>query len=114
VADGKFSNIDAATGLDDYVWPAPMPCRLHFGELGADAFNSIPTTAKLPTDCLGVALKQAAVTSCQASARALSVPWRICFYIGTHQATSSRRACIAKVNSVASTAQPLVENIEDP
>ena len=56
--DGKFSNMAAATGLDDLTCAAganALPDSVSVS-YEADAFNSVSTAAKLPTDCLGVEL----------------------------------------------------------
>ena len=114
--DGKFSNIATATSLDDLncaaganVLPDSMAVSYE-----ADAFNSIPTTAKLPTDCLGVKLNEISATP---PSEVSSVPYNYyvannLFYIGTSLSIASP-SLYCKGNGVASVAQPLVENIED-
>ncbi|CAN5379674.1 type IV pilus assembly protein PilW [soil metagenome] len=114
--DGTFSNIATATGLDD------LNCAAGAGALPdsivvsyeADAFNSVSTTAKVPTDCLGVGLEQATATF---PLELPSGPYSYyvannLFYIGTSGSIVSP-SLYCKGNGVASTALPLVENIED-
>ena len=114
--DGKFSNIATATGLDDLNCVSganALPDSISVS-YEADAFNSISTTAKLPTDCLGVALKKAVATF-PLEAPPGPYPYYVAnnlFYIGTSGSVLSP-SLYCKGNGIASTAQPLVENIED-
>lgn len=114
--DGKFSNIATATGLDGLNCVAganALPDSISVS-YEADAFNSISTTAKLPTDCLGVELKQATATF-PLEAPPGPYPYYVAnnlFYIGTSGSIVSP-SLYCQGNGVASTAQPLVENIED-
>lgn len=112
--DGKFSNIATANGLDDLTCVAganALPDSVSVS-YEADAFNSISTPANLPTDCLGMELKQATATF---QLEAPSGPYYVAnnlFYIGTSGSIVSP-SLYCKGNGVSSTAQPLVENIED-
>jgi type IV pilus assembly protein PilW len=112
---GKFNNIATATSLDDLNCAAgsnalPDSIALSYE---ADVFNSVSTAAKLPTDCLGVRLNKISATSHEAVP--VSADYYVAsnlFYIGTSQSIVSP-SLYCKGNGVASTAQPLVENIED-
>ena len=114
--DGTFGNIATATGLDGLSCAAganALPDSIAVS-YEADAFNSVSTAAKLPTDCLGVGLKQATATF---PLEAPPGPYSYyvannLFYIGTSKSIISP-SLYCKGNGVASTAQPLVENIED-
>ena len=114
--DGKFSNIATATGLDDLNCAAganALPDSIAVS-YEADAFNSVSTTARLPTDCLGVGLTQATATF---PLEAPPGPYSYyvannLFYIATSPSIVSP-SLYCKGNGVASKAQPLVENIED-
>ena len=113
--DGKFSNIATATSLDDLNCAAganALPDSVAVS-YEADVFNSIPTAAKVPTDCLGVRLNKISATSIEAFP--VSTDYYVAnnlFYIGTAQSIASP-SLYCKGNGVASTAQALVENIED-
>ena len=113
--DRTFSNIATATRLDDLNCAAganvsPNSIAVSYE---ADTFNTAPTTANLPTDCLGVKLKE------------ITPDWNDpvppepshyvannLFYIGTSPSIASP-SLYCRGNGVASAAQPLVENIED-
>ena len=114
--DGTFSNVATATRIDGLNCPtganaAPDSIAVSYE---ADAFNSIPSAAKLPTDCLGVELAQTAATF------SLEVPpgpyaYYVAsnlFFIGTSKGILTP-SLYCKGNGIASLAQPLVENIED-
>ena len=113
--DGKFSNIAAATSLDDLNCVAGanvLPDSIAVS-YEADAFNSVPTDSKLPTDCLGVRLNKISATSIEALP--VSSDYYVAnnlFYIDTSLSIASP-SLYCKGNGVASAAQPLVENIED-
>ena len=113
--DGKFTNIATATSLDDLNCVAGanvLPDSIAVS-YEADAFNSVPTAAKVPTDCGGVRLNKISATSIEALPVASDyyVASNL-FYIGTSQSIASP-SLYCKGNGVASAAQPLVENIED-
>jgi type IV pilus assembly protein PilW len=134
--DGTFSNITAATSLDDLTCTTdnanPDSIALSYE---ADRFNTVPTTASppLPTDCLGYALNKITAEIPKVPAEASIVPstqreieppnhhssaydtadYYVAdnrFYVATSSATPS---LYCKGNGKETTAQPLVENIED-
>lgn len=116
--DGKFSNIATATSLDDLTCAAGanvLPDSIAVS-YEADVFNSVPTAAKVPTDCLGARLNKISAISHEIPpVPPVSSDYYVAnnlFYIGTSQAIASP-SLYCKGNGVASTAQPLVENIED-
>jgi type IV pilus assembly protein PilW len=135
--DGTFSNITAATSLDALTCTTdnakPDSIALSYE---ADRFNTVPNTASplLPTDCLGYALNKITAKFPKAPAAAsIIVPsnqreieigiahssaedtadYYVAdnrFYIAASSATPSLNC---KGNGKNTTAQPLVENIED-
>lgn len=118
--DGRFSNITAttATNLDALVCPAgtstlPDSIAVNYE---ADRYNTVPTTAGLPTDCLGNALTTITATfPVTTPTSATSGTYTVAdnrFYIGTSTAIVSP-ALYCKGNGGSTSAQPLVENIED-
>ena len=115
--DGKFNNIGTAGGSLDTLDPSTcvsgtstVPDSIAVS-YEADRYNTIPTAANLPTDCLGNALSSANATATFPYISPYTATYAIAdnrFYIGT--ATTS---LYCKGNGGASTAQPLVENVED-
>jgi type IV pilus assembly protein PilW len=81
----------------------------------ADRFNTVPTSGRTPTDCLGNSLpsvSQAVTTSLGAAATVTVYEAENRFFIGTSTYIASP-SLYCKGNSANSTnAQPLVENIE--
>ena len=119
--DGTFSNIKTATDIDH------LTCATGINTLPdsiavsyeADIFNTIPTaptnpaTARLPTDCLGKKLTTNTATLPTVTAASADVTYAVAdnrFYIDS---LSSIPSLYCKGNGLNSTAQPLVENIED-
>ena len=102
----RFSNLETAVNMDG------LKCEADANTISdsiavsyeADAYNTVPTPLKLPTDCLGAALVNAG-----ASADPFYVASNV-FYIG---GSSGRPSLYCKGNGLASVAQSLVENIED-
>lgn len=113
---GRFSNLATAGRLDDLSCAAgtsALPGSIAVS-YEADAFNSVTTATKVPTDCTGAALEQIAATF---SGQTPSGPFAYYvadnrFYIGTAPGVASP-SLYCKGNGIGSTAQALVENIED-
>ena len=122
--DGTFSNIQAATDIDHLtcgsgINTSPDSIAVSYE---ADIFNTIPTaptipaTARFPTDCLGNKLTTITATLPTVVAgvsTATDVTYAVAdnrFYIGSR---SSIPSLYCKGNGLSSTAQPLVENVED-
>ena len=119
---GTFSNITTAANLDALTCVAsnttqPDSIAVNYE---ADKFNTIPTSAGLPTDCLGNALTVLTASNLKtivSGTVTTSVPVTYTmadnrFYIGTSTAIVSP-SLYCKGNGGSSTAQPLVENVED-
>lgn len=120
--DGKFSNITTAANIDSLTCDAgnntlPDSIAINYE---ADKFNTVPSGG-VPTDCLGnklttitttlpIVTSTSSVTSTLANVTYTVADNR--FYIGTSTAIVSP-SLYCKGNGGASTAQPLVENIED-
>lgn len=120
--DGLFDNSTTANRLDDLQCPAgastlPDAIALSYE---ADRFNTVPTVvpSNLPTDCLGVKLKLIIATlPVVGSTGAADAPVSYAvadnrFYID-RLSPGGAPSLYCKGNGDASTAQPLVENIED-
>lgn len=114
--NSAFSNLLSAPSLDDLrCAPAANGSTNSIAvSYEADAFNTVPASGNLPADCVGVALNQIAATF---TGEAPPGPFSYYvadnrFYIGLARATAAP-TLYCKGNGVASTAQPLVENIED-
>ena len=113
--DGTFSNLPTAVGLDDLQCASgtnALPDSIAVS-YEADAFNTVPTTSGLPADCIGVALKPVVVTF---SAESTPGPYTYYvadsrFYIGPSGSVAA--PTLFCKGGIDSTAQPLVENIED-
>jgi type IV pilus assembly protein PilW len=122
--DGAFSNITAAASLDG------LNCATNTAESDsialsyeADEFNTVPTVARTPppTDCLGYPLKRIMATipgipSGQGSGIFTSVPETVFYFVADNRFyidTTSVPSLFCQGNGIGSTAQPLVENIED-
>jgi type IV pilus assembly protein PilW len=114
-----FSNIKTAKRLDDLVCAPGGPGSRTPHSIAvtyeADAFNTVPTASKDPTDCLGYGLTPETATLAVATAAGPAVsqvPYFVAdnrFYIGTSTTVVSPSLyCKGKGG-----AQPLVENIED-
>jgi type IV pilus assembly protein PilW len=116
--DGKFSNITAATN------PQALTCAGTASTLPdsiaityeADRFNSVPTTAGQPTNCVGGGLTtvttSVTVPTTTGTVTA-SVKYHVAdnrYYIGTSTVVTSPSLYCKGSNS---SAQPLVENVED-
>lgn len=117
--DGRFNNINtASTTLDtlDTSACAGMTSTLADSiaiNYEADQYNTIRTSGGLPTDCLGNTL--GAIDATFTSGTATTATYAVAdnrFYIGTSTAIVSP-SLYCQGNGGASTAQPLVENIED-
>lgn len=114
--DGTFGNLTTTTRIDDLncqggTNAGPNSIAVSYE---ADAFNSVASPAKLPTDCLGVELAQATATfplEVPPGPYAYYVASNL-FFIGTSKAVRTP-SLYCKGNGIASIAQPLVENIED-
>lgn len=121
--DGKFNNISTAGGSLDTLDPSTcvsgtstIPDSIAVS-YEADRYNTIPTAANLPTDCLGNELSShtAAVIPFLGWGSPRTATYAIAdnrFYIGTATGIVSP-SLYCKGNGGASTAQPLVENVED-
>ena len=116
--DGKFSNI-TTTGvtLDTLTCggTSTLPDSIAVS-YEADRYNTIPTSTGVATDCLGNSLTTItatfpATTPTTASSGTYAVADNR-FYIGTSTVITSP-SLYCKGNGGTSTAQPLVENIED-
>jgi type IV pilus assembly protein PilW len=120
--DGTFSNITAAADIPTLVCnagggAAPDSIAISYE---ADAFNTIPTTAGVPTDCLGQALTQftpdvnqwngVSVVPLPVTAPGFAVADNR-FYLANSAVTATPSLyCKGSGNAIA---QPLVENVED-
>lgn len=118
--DDRFSNITAttATNLDALTCAAgtstlPDSIAVNYE---ADRYNTIPTAAGLPTDCLGNAISIVTATfPATTPTSATSGTYTVAdnrFFVGTSTAIVSP-TLYCKGNGGTSSAQPLVENIED-
>ena len=122
--DGRFTNTSTASGLNNLTCTAgsnatPDSIAVNYE---ADAFNSVSTTARLPTDCLGVGLNQITATFPAASSPGPHVSFSYYvadnrFYIAT-AASGLSPSLYCQGNGVnsdgsASVAKLMVENIED-
>ena len=123
---GRFGNITSTTATIDTL--DTSTCAAGTSTLPdslaviyeADRFNTIPTTAGAPTDCLGNALTTITANNVPTIVggtvtTATPVTFTVAenrFFIGTSTAIVSP-SLYCKGNGGASTAQPLVENIED-
>ena len=117
--DGKFSNLTTTTiaGLTCASGTTTLPDSIAVS-YEADRYNTVPTAAGLPTDCIGQTLNT--VTATFSSPVGTLGTFTVAdsrFYIGTSTATVSPTPTLyCKGNggtSLPTTAQPLVENIED-
>ena len=122
--DGRFANITSTTATIDTL--DASTCAAGTSTLPdsfsviyeADRFNTIPTAAGAPTDCLGNALPVITAqmpTVVGAATVTTAVTYTVAenrFFIGTSTAIVSP-SLYCKGNGGASTAQPLVENVED-
>lgn len=119
--DGTFGNLTTATDIDHLTCAAganALPDAIAVS-YEADKFNTIPTTlatGSLPTDCLGMKLTTNTATLPTVVAGAntpADVTYAVAdnrFYIDTSAAIPS---LYCKGNGINSTAQALVENLED-
>ena len=114
--DGKFSNITAAATLDTLACgggTTTLPDSIAVN-YEADRYNTLPTAAGLPTDCLGTGLPVITATFPVTSpTSAVSGTYTVAdnrFYIGTSTAIVSP-SLYCRGNGGAG--QPMVENIED-
>ena len=122
--DGRFANITSTTATIDTL--DTSTCAAGTSTLPdsisviyeADRFNTIPTSTGAPTDCLGNALPviTAQMPTVVGTATATTgVTYTVAenrFFVGTSTAIVSP-SLYCKGNGGASTAQPLVENVED-
>lgn len=121
--DGRFDNLMSAKDLDALhcaVDSNTQPDSLAVN-YEADAFNTIaapPASGKSPTDCLGKKLAAITATLTVVSGTGTATATTSYFvadnrfYIGTAAPTSSP-GLFCKGNGESSTAQALVENVED-
>ncbi len=117
--DGKFSNIASAGSIDSLTCAgsSTLPDSLAVN-YEADPFNTAPTTSGGPTDCLGNSLASITAnlpTLVGAATATNAVTYTVAdvrFYVGTTTVITSP-SLYCKGNGGSSTAQPLVENVED-
>ena len=115
--DGKFSNLTTTTLADltcaGGTTTLPDSIAVSYE---ADRYNTVPTAGGLPTDCVGKTLNTVTATfSSPAGTLGTFTVADSRFYIGTSTAIVSP-TLYCKGNggtSLPTTAQPLVENIED-
>jgi type IV pilus assembly protein PilW len=122
--DGKFSDIDTATSLDNLTCAggtSTLPDSIAVS-YEADRFNTVPTstaTGNIPTDCLGSplgALTATLTTVVGTGTVSAAVNYRVAdnrFYIDQSAAINNVPSLYCRGNGTAGAAQPLVENIED-
>lgn len=118
--DGKFSNIaTAGTTLDTLTCvggTTALPDSIAIS-YEADRFNTIPTTAGVPTDCLGQRLgtiNASLPTVVGAGTSTTAVTYTVAdnrFYVGTSTAIVNPSLYCKGSGNI--NPQPLVENIED-
>lgn len=115
--DGKFTNLTTATNLDALTCAGgttTLPDSIGIS-YEADKYNSIATNKGAPTDCLGISLPPVTATLPVIVGNATTtanVTFTVAdnrFYIGTSSAIKAPTLWCKGT----STAQPLVENIED-
>lgn len=119
--DGKFSNISTATSLDTLTCAggtSTLPDSIAI-KYEADRYNTMPTAAGVPTDCLGnglpivtATLPTITGTSTTSTTAATYTVADNRFYIGTSSVITSP-SLYCKGNAAGTIAQPLVENVED-
>lgn len=111
--DEKFSDITSATSLDTLTCAgtSTLPDSIAVN-YEADKYNTARTEGDLPTDCLGNALTTTTATFAPSANTATYAVADTRLYIGT-SSTILSPSLYCKGNGGASTAQPLVENIED-
>ena len=122
--DGVFTNTTTASNLNNLTCTAgantsPDAIAINYE---ADAFNSVSTTARVPTDCLGIGLNQITATFPAATSPGpySTFAYYVAdnrFYIAT-SASGASPGLYCQGNGVngdgsASTSKLLVENIED-
>ena len=116
--DGTFSNLKTSVDIDHLTCTAGATTRPDSIAVSyeADKFNTVPTSAGLPTDCLGKKLATVTATLPVATGAVVAntdVAYGVAdnrFYIDTSLAVPS---LYCKGNGIDSTPQALVENIED-
>lgn len=120
--DGNFNNIKTAGGNLDGI--DTSTCAATTSTLSdsigvsyeADRYNTVPTSSGVPTDCLGNALTIYTVSFPAAPPTvAMSATFTVAdnrFFVGT-STTIVSPSLYCKGNGGGSTAQPLVENVED-
>jgi len=120
--DGNFNNIKTAGGNLDGIdtttcaaTTSTLPDSIGVS-YEADRYNTIPTSSGAATDCLGNALTAYTVSFPAVTPTvAMSATFTVAdnrFFVGTSTAIVSP-SLYCKGNGGGSTAQPLVENIED-
>ena len=116
--DGKFSNITTTATLDSLTCTSgtttlPDSIAVNYE---ADIYNTLPTSAGLPSDCLGNRLSVITATfPATTPTSATSATYAVAdnrFYIGTSTSIVSP-SLYCRGNGGAGTTQPMVENIED-
>lgn len=120
--DGKFSNISTAANIDSLTCTTdnakPDSIAVNYE---ADKYNTIPADDGTPTDCLGNKLTviTASGLNTMNAAGVVSTTTPVTYtvadnryYIGTSTAIVSP-SLYCKGNAVNTSAQPMVENIED-
>ncbi len=119
--DGKFSDVTTATSLDTLTCAAgttTLPDSIAV-KYEADRYNTVPTNAGVPTDCLGNGMPIVTATlptiTGTSTTSTTNVTYTVAdnrFYIGTSSYITSP-SLYCKGNAAGTFAQPLVENIED-
>jgi type IV pilus assembly protein PilW len=114
--EDTFTNIGAATAISALTCTTPSSSKPHSIAIAyeADTLNTTPSSTGVPTDCVNTALAAATASITMPDLSTKSVTFYEAFnrfYISTP--TSGKPSLYCKGNGTSSTAQALVENIED-
>jgi type IV pilus assembly protein PilW len=113
--DTTFSNVTSATTTAALTCPnGASPSSISIG-YEADRYNTVPTNAGVPTDCLGNGLtgvSQTVTTSLNVVTTTTVYEAENRFFIGTSTYITSP-SLYCKGNAASTNPQPLVENIEN-
>lgn len=123
--DGTFTNIKlvgstpAAADVSSLACAPDSTAHSIAVSYEADRYNTIPTAANVPTDCIGNALPAQVASVTQITSPTTTAASNVTFYeadnryyIGT-SSTITRPSLYCRGNGSSGTPQPLVENIED-
>lgn len=116
--EGTFNNLSSAALIEDLTCTGASGTHSVAVTYEADAYNTVPTSGGVPTDCVGVSLPAQTASVNQITSPTTTAASNVTFYEADNRfyiatPAGGRPALYCRGNGPGGSAQPLVENIED-